>query len=182
MHDPSGHNQYAMLDSTAGRPVVPRGAVVRLMAWCAIEATLCAFAMRPLISEVVSDFAGYNVNPIVLVVLPGIFLTIIIAGSFASIHALNDAIKAKKINKIVSEIVVQLFVAMFQVLFLYRELVDATMDPWLAQQGLTLDDERKFGLAFGAWVGVRVMTWYLFGRSGAPTLAAVLSRQAGTDR
>lgn len=60
-------------------------------------------------SELLSDLTGYTVNPIALVVLLGVFLTIIIAG-------------------------------------------------------------------------VRGMTGYLFGRSGAPALIAVLNRQAGTHR
>jgi hypothetical protein len=120
-------------------------------------------------------------NPIALVLLLWIFLTIIIAGSFACIQVLNDAIKAKDIGNIVSMIAVQIVVAMFQALFLYRELVDA-MRPWLAQQGVTFGVVGTLGFAFCAWVGVRGMTWFLFGRSGAPALIAVLSRQAGTHR
>ncbi|OLC06983.1 MAG: hypothetical protein AUH42_04425 [Gemmatimonadetes bacterium 13_1_40CM_70_11] len=34
------------------------------------------------------------------------------------------------------------------------------------------------GLAFFAWVGVRGMTWFLFGRFGAPALIGLLGRQA----
>lgn len=78
-------------------------------------------------------------------------------------------------------ILVQIMVAMFQVLFLYRELVDA-ITPWLAQQGVTLGVVGTLALAFCAWVGVRGMTWYLFGRSDAPALIAVLNRQAGVHR
>jgi hypothetical protein len=62
------------------------------------------------------------------------------------------------------------------VLFLYRELVDA-MTPWLAQQGIQLGIFGTIGLAFFGWVGVRGMTWFLFGRFGAPALIALLGRQ-----
>jgi hypothetical protein len=62
-------------------------------------------------------------------------------------------------------------------LFLYREMVDA-MTPWLAQQGVTLGVVGTLGLAFFAWVGVRGMTWFLFGRFGAPALIGLLGRQA----
>jgi hypothetical protein len=65
---------------------------------------------------------------------------------------------------------------MFEVPFLYRELVDA-MTPWLAQQGVQLTAIETIGFAFFAWVG-RGMTWFLFGRFGAPALMALLSRQA----
>ena len=51
------------------------------------------------------------------------------------------------------------------------------MTPWLAQQGVTLGVIGTLGLAFFAWVGVRGMTWFLFGRFGAPALIAVISRQ-----
>jgi len=66
---------------------------------------------------------------------------------------------------------------MFEVLFLYRELVDA-MTPWLAQQGIQLGVFGTIGLAFFGWVGVRGMTWFLFGRFGAPALLGLLGRQA----
>src|SRR3989442_6386966 len=104
-------------------------------------------------------------------------LPIFIAGSFACIQVLNDAIKARQTGNIVFMILVEIAVAMFEVLFLYRELVDA-MTPWLAQQGIQLGIFGTIGLAFFGWVGVRGMTWFLFGRFGAPALIALLGRQA----
>src|SRR5439155_4582506 len=68
-------------------------------------------------------------------------------------------------------------VAMLGVLFLYRALVDA-MTPWLARQGVQLTAFETIGLGFFAWVGVRGMTWFLFGRFGAPAMIGLLSRQA----
>ena len=105
-------------------------------------------------------------------------MLLIIAGSYACIHMLKEAIAAQQIGNIVQMIVVQIVVALFQVLFLYRELVDE-FTPWLAEQGVTLGLGSTLGLAFCAWLGVRGMTWYLFGRSGAPALIAALSRPAG---
>ncbi|HYU08671.1 MAG TPA: hypothetical protein VEK77_04750 [Gemmatimonadales bacterium] len=177
MQDPLGPTQQAMLDATSRRPGVPWGFVV-LIVWCAVEATIFTFTLRPTISELLAELAGYTANPVALVSLLWIFLTVIIAGSFACIQVLNDAIQAKQIGNIVNMILVQFAVAMFQVLFLYRELVDAAQ-PWLAQEGVTLGVGGTLGLAFLAWVGVRGMTWYLFGRSGAPALIALLNRQAG---
>ena len=180
MQDPVRQTQQAMVDATSRRPGVP-WALLLLMVWSAVEATIFTFTLRPTMSELLSDLTGYNVNPVALVLLLWIFLTIIIAGSYACIQVLNDAIEAKEIGKIVNMIAVQIVVAMFQVLFLYRELVDA-MAPWLAQQGVTLGVVGTLGLAFCAWLGVRGMTWYLFGRSGAPALIAVLNRQTGPHR
>lgn len=179
MYD-TGQTKQAMLDATYSRPDVPWGALVLLLIWCAVEGTIFAYAVSPTIGGVISDLAGFNVNPIVLIVLLSIFLTILIAGIFASLQELQGAIKGKNIGNILSQILVQAVVAMMQVLFLYRELVDA-ITPWLAQrQGVILGVVGTMGLAVCAWVAVRGMTWYLFGRSGAPALIAVLSRHAGT--
>jgi len=178
MEDNIGQTQEAMLDASSRRPGVPWGAFVLLIVWSAVEATIFAFALRLTMSELLFDLTGFKVNPIVLVVLLGIFLTIIVAGSFACIQVLNDAIKAKQIGNIAQMVLVQIAVALFQVLFLYRGLVDQ-ITPWLAQQGMTLGVGSTLGLAFLVWVAVRGMTWYLFGRSGAPALIAALNRQAG---
>ncbi len=177
MQDSVGPTHQPMLDATR-RPAVSRGALVLLIVWSAVEATIFAFALRPTMSELLSDLTGFNVNPIALVVLLWIFLTIIIAGSFACLQVLKDAIAAKQIGNIAQMVLVQIAVALFQVLFLYRELIDQ-ITPWLAQQGMTLGVVGTLGLASCAWIGVRGMTWYLLGRSGAPALIAVLSRQAG---
>jgi hypothetical protein len=180
MQDTVGQTKQAS-DTTSHRPGVPWAAPLLLIVWSAVEATAFAFALHPTMSELLSDFTGFQVNPVALVVVLAIFLTVIVAGSFACIQALNDAIKAKHVANIVQMILVQIAVAMFQVLFLYRQLIDA-MAPWLAQQGVTLGVEATFALASLAWVAVRGMTWYLFGRFGAPALAAVLSRYPGTPR
>lgn len=166
----------AMLDATSRRPGVPWAAFVLLLIWSAVEATIFTFTLRPTMSELLADLTGYEVNAFALVTLLWIFLAIIVAGSFACIQVLNDAIKAKQTGNIVFMILVEIAVAMFEVLFLYREMVDA-MTPWLAQQGVTLGVIGTLSLAFFAWVGVRGMTWFLFGRFGAPALIAILSRQ-----
>jgi hypothetical protein len=141
-----------------------------------VEATIFTFTLRPTMSELLADLTGYEVNAFALSFILWIFLAIIIAGSFACIQVLNDAIKAKQTGNIVFMILVEIAVAMFEVLFLYRELVDA-MTPWLAQQGIQLGVFGTIGLAFFGWVGVRGMTWFLFGRFGAPALIAILGRQ-----
>jgi len=177
MQDNGGQTKQEMLDATSCRPAVP-WALVLLIVWCAVEATIFTVTLRPTMSELLADLTGFTVNPIALVVLLWIFLTIIIAGSFACLHVLKDAIAAKQIGNIAQMVLVQIAVALFQVLFLYRELIDQ-ITPWLAQQGVTLGLVSTLGLAFCAWAGVRGMTWYLFGRSGAPVLIAVLNRHGG---
>jgi hypothetical protein len=166
----------AVLDATSRRPGVPWAAFLLLIVWSAVEATIFTFTLRPTMSELLADLTGYEVNGFALVVMLWIFLAIIIAGSFACIQVLNEAIKERQTGNIIFMILVEIAVAMFEVLFLYRELVDA-MTPWLAQQGIQLGVIGTIGLAFFGWVGVRGMTWFLFGRFGAPALIAVLGRQ-----
>src|SRR5438477_9962413 len=167
----------AMLDATSRRPGVPWPALFMLIVWSAVEATIFTFTLRPTMSELLADLTGYEVNGFALVLILWVFLAIIIAGSFACIQVLNDAIKAKQTGNIVFMILVEIAVAMFEVLFLYRELVDA-MTPWLAQQGIQLGIIGTISLAFFGWVGVRGMTWFLFGRFGAPAMIGLLGRQA----
>src|SRR5437899_327067 len=168
---------FAVLDATSRRPGVPWPAFFLLIVWSAVEATIFTFTLRPTMSELLADLTGYEVNGFALIVILWIFLAIIIAGSFACIQVLNEAVKARQTRNIVFMILVEIAVAMFEVLFLYRELVDA-MTPWLAQQGIQLGVFGTIGLAFFGWVGVRGMTWFLFGRFGAPALIGLLGRQA----
>src|SRR5207253_10186887 len=83
----------AMLDATARRPGVPWAAFFLLIFWSAIEATIFTFTLRPTMSELLADLTGYEVNPVFLVLILWVFLWVLIAGSFACIQVLNDAIK-----------------------------------------------------------------------------------------
>lgn len=168
---------FALLDSTSRQPGVPWIAFVLLLFWSAIEATIFTFTLRPTMAELLADLTGYTVNPLVLVVILWFFLFIIIGGSFACIQVLNEAIKTRAVGQIVAMVMVEITVALFEVLFLYRELIDA-ITPWLAQQGIELGVVGTLGLAFLGWTGVRGMTWFLFGRFGTPALLAILGRKA----
>ena len=173
---------FALLDWTSRQyfqPGVPWIAFLLIVLWSAVEATIFTFTLRPTMAELLADIAGYEVNATALSVLLWLFLFPLIAGSFACIQVLNDAIKTKQWGQIVSMALVELVVAFFEVLFLYRELVDA-ITPWLAQQGWILGVGGTLAVAFGGWVGVRGMTWFLFGRYGTPALLGVLARQTIT--
>jgi len=173
---------FALLDWTSRRyfqPGVPWLAFLLIVLWSAIESTIFTFTLRPTVSELLADIAGYEVNHMALSLLLWLFLFPIIAGSFACIQVLNEAIKTRQVGQIISMTLVEVVVAFFEVLFLYRELVDA-ITPWLAQQGMEMGVFGTLALAFFGWVGVRGMTWFLFGRYGTPALLAVLSRQTLT--
>ena len=127
-------------------------------------------------NELLADLTGFEPNPVMLSGLLYVFLFFLVGGSFACVQALNDAIKSKHYGTIISMSLIEIVVAMFEVLFLYRELVDA-ITPWMAQQGFNMGIGGTLGVAFAGWLGVRGMTWFLFGRYGTPALIAVLARE-----
>src|SRR5438105_6108985 len=162
------------------RPGVPWIACIVLTIWCAIESTVFTFTLQPTLVEVFGSLTGFDPNPRVMAPLLWMFLFLLVAGSFACVQVVTDAIKAKKTGTIVQMLIVESAVMFFEVIFLYRELIDA-VTPWIAQQSggsVQLGLGATIGLASFGWLGVRGMSWFLFGRFGTPALLAVLSRQA----
>src|SRR5919201_544715 len=172
----------AILDWTSRRyfqPGVPWLAFLVLLLWSAVEATVFTFTLQPTLNEVFGGLTGFEPNPNVMAPLLWLFLFMLVAGSFACVQVLNDAIRSRKVGEIIQMTLVESAVMFFEVIFLYRELIDA-ITPWIAQQS---GGEVRLGLvatlllaSFG-WVGVRGMSWFLFGRFGTPALLAILSRQ-----
>src|SRR6266704_3028971 len=135
------------------QPGVPWLAFIFIIFWSALEATIFTFTLRPTITEVLADLTGSELSGwgVSLILWP--FLFILISGSFAAIQALSDAIKAKKTSQIVSMALVEGFVMFFEVMFLYRELIDA-ITPWISSQ-----------------------TGFQLGRFGTPALLGILERK-----
>ncbi|HMF88403.1 MAG TPA: hypothetical protein VK575_10000 [Gemmatimonadaceae bacterium] len=174
------------LDWTSRRyfqPGVPWIAFLVLVIWSAVEATIFTFTLQPTLNEVFAGLTGFEPNPNVMVPLLWLFLFMLVAGSFACVQVLTEAIMNRKIGAILQMIVVESAVMFFEVIFLYRELIDA-ITPWIAQQsGGTLQLGITATLLLGTfgWLGVRGMSWFLFGRFGTPALLAILSRQTITQ-
>lgn len=176
----------ALLDWTSRRyfkPGVPWIAFLILLVWCAVEGTVFTFTLQPTLNEVFGGLTGYEPNPRVMAPLLWLFLFLLIAGSFACVQVLTEAVAKRKVGEIIQMGLVEAAVMFFEVIFLYRELIDA-VTPWIAQQS---GGEVRIGLvatlllaSFG-WVGVRGMSWFLFGRFGTPALLAILSRQTLTQ-
>jgi hypothetical protein len=159
------------------QPGVPWIAFIFILLWSALEATIFSFTLRPTVTEVLADLTGSELSSwgVSLILWP--FLFILISGSFAAIQSLNDAITAKKTGQIVSMALVEGFVMFFEVMFLYRELI-AAITPWIAQQtGVQLGLGATMTIASFGWIGIRAMTWFLFGRYGTPALLGILGRQ-----
>jgi hypothetical protein len=173
---------FMMLDWSSRRyfkPGVPWLAFLLTLGWSALEATIFTYTLLPTLVEVLSNITGFEPNRAVVAPVVYMLLFLLIAGSFACVEVLAQAIRARKVGQILQMAFVEFFVMFFEVVFLYRELIDA-VTPWIAQQ---TGGEVQLGLvstlslaAFG-WVGIRGMTWFLFGRYGTPALLAVLSRE-----
>jgi len=159
------------------QPGVPWVAFLFILIWSALEATIFTFTLRPTVTEVLADLTGSELVPWAITFILWPFLFILIAGSFAAIQALSEAVQSKRAPQIVGMALVEAFVMFFEVMFLYRELIDA-ITPWIAEQtGHQLGFVSTLVLASFGWIGVRAMTWFLFGRFGTPALLGVLSRQ-----
>jgi hypothetical protein len=158
---------------------MPWVAFLILIMWSAVEATIFTFTLTPTLKEVFDSLTGTEVSPRVMQPMLWLFLFMLVAGSFACVHVMTEAIKGRKVGNIISMVIVETAVMFFEVMFLYRELIDA-ITPWIAQQSggtVQLGIGATIGLASFGWMGVRGMTWFLFGRFGTPALIAILSRE-----
>ena len=161
------------------QPGVPWLAFLALVVWSAVEATVFTFTLRPTLNEVFGGLTGFEPDPRVMSPLLWLFLFMLVAGSFACVHVMAEAIREKKVSSMVTMFIVESAVMFFEVIFLYRELIDA-ITPWIAQQSggsVQLGIGATLALASFGWMGVRGMSWFLFGRFGTPALIAILSRE-----
>ncbi len=160
------------------QPGVPWVAFLMVMFWGLLEALIFTYTVFPTVSEDLSGIVGKEA-PVLTGTILYIFLAFLILGSFACLHALADAIRVKDYKFLAQMIFVEIFVMIFEVMFLYRELVDA-ITPWIAQQ---TDEAYRPGIVFTicmatfGWIGIRGMTWFLFGQYGTPPLLAFISRR-----
>jgi hypothetical protein len=171
-----------LLDWTSRRyfqPGVPWIAFMILLLWSGIEATIFTFTLTPTLTEVFGGLTGYDPNPAIMAPLLWFFLFMLVAGSFACIQVLGEAIRNRRVSEIIQMSLVEAAVMFFEVIFLYRELIDA-VTPWIAQQSggtVRMGIVSTMLLASFGWLGVRGMTWFLFGRFGTPALLGILGRQ-----
>ena len=172
---------FALLDWSSRQyfqPGVPWLAFLFLLLWSALEATIFTFTLRPTIAELMADITGRELSSLSVTIVLWPFLFVVISGSFAAIQVLAEAIKSRRTPDIVGMVIAEAAVMFFEVVFLYRELIDA-ITPWIANEtGLKLGFFSTLLLASFGWAGVRAMTWFLFGRFGTPTYLGILARHS----
>jgi hypothetical protein len=180
------NSPFMLLDWTSRRyfkPGMPWIAFLLVLAWSALEAVIFTYTLQPTLNEVLANITGFEPNRAIVTPVLWALLFVLIAGSFACVRMLALAIEQRRPGQIVQMAFVEMFVMFFEVVFLYRELIDA-ITPWIAQQtggDLRLGLASTLSLAAFGWIGVRGMTWFLFGRYGTPALLAVLSRETLTQ-
>jgi hypothetical protein len=157
------------------QPGVPWMAFVVLLVWCVLEATVFTHVLFPTVSDVLSRMAetpepARLTGPVMFV-----FLLMLVMGSFACVQALLDAVRTRQLRYIGQMIAVEVFVAFFEVMFLYREIVAVLVPTFAEQRAGTIV------VATCGWLGVRAMTWFLFGQYGTAPLMAFMSRRPLTS-
>ena len=121
------------MTTTYFQPGVPWIAFLMLVVWCLLEAMIFTYTLSPTVSEVVADLVGRDQPPQAAFPILFFFLFLLIMGSFACVQTLVDAVTRREFRFLVQMVLIELFVMFFEVMFLYRELVDA-ITPWIAQQ------------------------------------------------
>ena len=128
------------------------------------------FTLEPRVTTLVNDLSGTDDARFTVPILYALVLALVMA-SFACVQALINAVRTRDSRFIAQIIGVEMFTIFFEVMFLYRGVVEVTM-PWIAKNNGAL-----VATAAAAWIGVRGLTWFLFGQYGTPPLLALLARR-----
>ena len=158
------------------QPGVPWIAFVMLLAWSVLEATVFTHTMMPTVSGVLSELSGGPTSRFTAAVLFA-FLLMLVMGSFACLQTLREAVRLRELKFIAQIVVVEMLVMFFEVMFLYREFIDA-VSPWIARDaGIRMGFWTTMVAASAGWLGVRAMTWFLFAQYGTAPLLAFIARR-----
>jgi hypothetical protein len=169
------------LTARAARRYVGSGApwiaLLALLGWCVMEAAVFTYTMLPAVSNTLTELAG-GVEPsrFTAGVLYALLLLLIL-GSFACMQTLVDAVRRRELTFLAQMILVELLVMVFEVAFLYRQLVGA-LAPWA---GTPLPPALTLAVAALGWLATRSLTWFLFAQQGTAPLLALIARRPRVD-
>ena len=156
------------------KPGVPWLGFTMLLLWGALEAAVFTYTLEPRITTLMADLSGSDESRFTVPILYAFVLALVLA-SFACVQALINAARTKDPRFIAQIIGIELFTVFFEVMFLYRGVVEVTM-PWIAK-----GNGAMVATAVVGWFGVRGLTWFLFGQYGTPPLLAIVARRPLTD-
>lgn len=154
---------------------IPWIAVVITFFWCLIEAMIFTYVTTPLVTDVLYVATARYLSETSIQIPLFIFLFFIVLASFAMLSSLFEITQKKKVMAIIGMFFVELFVVMVEVMFLYREFVDALV-PWIAQysENFNPGPVTIIFMAFCVWFGIRALTWVLFASKGTPFILKII--------
>lgn len=157
-------------------PNIPWLAVGLTLFWGLLEAVIFTFVMTPLVIDTLSNMTGQPLTESFVRIPLFLFMFFIVLGSYAVLSTWAQAVATRNIPAILKITVIELISMFVEIIFLYREFVDALV-PWFAQHSGGKADLGIFGTLFIAgvtWLGIRSLSWFLFAASGTPTLMAII--------
>jgi hypothetical protein len=154
---------------------VPWIALVLTLFWCLIEALIFTYVTTPLVTDVLYVATTRYISETSIQIPLFIFLLFIVLASYAMLESLFETAKKKKVMAIIGMAFVELFVILVEVMFLYREFVDALV-PWFAQYSENFNPGPVVIIlvAIGVWFGIRSLTWFLFASKGTPFILKII--------
>ena len=167
------------MGSNVMSPGVPWIAVTMTFFWCVFEAIIFTFVTMSLVIDTLSNLAGTQLTETGIRIPLFLFMLFIALGSYAVLSSFTDAVKSRDWGAIVKIAVIESVALFVEVVFLYREFVDALV-PWFAQHAgahFDLGIGGTLAIAGLVWLGVRSLSWFLFASAGTPTILAIISGQ-----
>jgi len=158
-------------------PGTPWIAVFMTFFWCVFEAIIFTFVMTSLVIDTLSNLAGTQLTEGGVRIPLFFFMLFVVLGSYAVLATFTEALQSRDWATVIKIGVVESVALFVEVVFLYREFVDALV-PWFAQH-----TSGKFELGIAGtlliagltWLGIRSLSWFLFASAGTPTIMAIIN-------
>ena len=165
--------------SNALAPGTPWIAVIMTFFWCVFEAIIFTFVMTSLVIDTLSNLAGTQLTEGGVRIPLFFFMLFVVLGSYAVLATFTDALQSRDWATVIKIGVVESVALFVEVVFLYREFVDALV-PWFAQHTsgkFELGIAGTLAIAGLTWLGIRSLSWFLFASAGTPTIMAIIKGQ-----
>lgn len=169
---------FRMLGQASKRVVgskVPWIAVFLTLFWVIVESTIFTYVTTPLVMDTLSNITGEQLSILAIRIPLFTFLFFIVLGSYAVLSTFVDSVKEKNISQIIGIGVIEVIVLFVEVIFLYREFVDALV-PWFAlyADNVQISMLGILSISTFMWFGIRSLSWFLFASFGTPTIMAII--------
>lgn len=169
---------FQMLGRASKRVVsskVPWIAVFLTLFWVLVETIIFTYVTTPLVLDTMSNITGEQLSVTVVRIPLFTFLFFIVLGSYAVLSTFVDSVKERDISQILGIGAIEIIVLFVEVVFLYREFVDALV-PWFSiyAQNFQISMIGILGVAAFMWFGIRSLSWFLFAAYGTPTIMRII--------